>query len=298
MIQFTSHNGSWKHKSVRALVRAAGGGDPEEIIRAKTRQLVKAAKRMGWSGPPFNPLELASFRGILSRESPDLFSAEAQLTPMEGRQLLLEFNPDRSFGRRNFSISHEIVHTLFEDCYDMVHQRRANPGAFDPQNEVEHLCQVGAAEILMPQEDFAADIANLPFSMHAVPELARRYGASREATARRMLAVSGRTAALVFFSRRLKPREIRDNQGNAEPKMRILYVVPSVDFSVFLPPHKSVPDNSCVYNVREADEVASAVESWDISGFGLWHIEAMALRIPDGAPPNAPSAVAMILPNK
>lgn len=283
---------------MRALVRAAGGGDPEDIIRAKTKHLVQAAKRMGWSGPPYNPLELASFRGIRSQESTGLFSAEAQLTPMEGRQLLLEFNPARSFGRRNFSISHEIVHTLFDDCYDMIHQRQANPRTFDPQNEVEHLCQVGAAEILMPQEDFAADIANLPFSMHSVPELARRYGASREAAARRMLGVSGRTAALVFFSRRLKPREIRENTGKAEPKMRILYVVPSVDFNVFLPPHKSVPDHSCVNIVNEADEVASARESWSISGFGSWHIEAMSLRIPDGAGANAPSAIALILPNK
>jgi hypothetical protein len=298
MIQFTSHNGSWTHKSVRALVRAAGGGDPEEIIRAKTRQLVRAAKRQGWSGPPFDPLELASLRGILSRESPGLFSAEAQLTPMEGRQLLLEFNPDRSFGRRNFSISHEIVHTLFEDCYDMVHQRSANPRTFDPQHEVEHLCQVGAAEILMPQENFAADIASLPFSLRSVPELARRYGASREAAARRMLGISGRTAALVFLSRRLKPREIRSNQGDAKPKMRILYVVPSVDFSVFLPAHKSVPDDSCVYAVNEADEVASAIESWNISGFGSWHIEAMALPDLNGSASNAPTAVAMILPNK
>jgi len=297
MMQFPSHKSSWTHKSVRALVHAAGGGNPEEIIRRKSKALVHAAKRMGWSGPPYNPLELASFRGIRSQESTGLFSAEAQLTPMEGRQLLLEFNPDRSFGRRNFSISHEIVHTFFDDCYDMVHRRRANPRTFDPQNEVEHLCQVGAAEILMPEEDFAADIANLPFSMRSVPELARRYGASREAAARRMLAVSGRTAALVFFSRRLKPREIRDDQGNAEPKMRILYVVPSVDFNVFLPPHKSVPNHSCVGVVNEADEVASARESWDISGFGAWQIEAMALRIPGDAGPNTPSAVALILPN-
>jgi IrrE N-terminal-like domain len=288
----------WNHKSVRALVRTAGGGDPEEIIRLKSRELVAEAKAAGWSGPPFDPLQLASFRGITSRESTALFSAEAQLTPMEGNQLLLEFNPTRSSGRRNFSISHEIVHTLFEDCYEMVHQRKSNPKAFDPQQEVEHLCQVGAAEILMPYENFAADATKLPLSLGSVPELAKQYRASREAAARRLLRISGQTGALVFFSRRLKPREIRSGEP-AEPKMRILYVVPSGDFGVFLPPHKSVPDHSCVCKVDLPDETVAAREKWDIPRFGNWFIEAMALPIPDGTDdPDCPSAVALVLPNR
>lgn len=292
-----SHRHTWTHKSVRALVRAAGGGDPEEIIRSKSRALVAEAKAAGWSGPPFDPLALASYRGIMSRESPGLFSAEAQLTPMEGNQLLLEFNPSRSFGRRNFSISHEIAHTLFDDCYTMVHQRKSNPTSFDPQHEVEHLCQVGAAEILMPYEDFVVDAARFPLSLGSVPQLARQYRASREAAARRLLGVSGETGALVFFSRRLKPMEIRSGEI-ADPKMRILYVVPAGDFGMFLPQHKSVPDNSCVYAVGLPDETISAREKWDIPGFGNWFIEVMALPLPDGADQTSPSVVALILPNR
>jgi hypothetical protein len=282
---------------VRALLRKGGGGTPEDIIRSKSRQLVAKAKALGWDGPPFDPLLLASIQGILSRETRELFSAEAQLTPIEGRQLLLEFNPDRSTGRRNFSISHEIAHTFFEDCYEMVHQRRANPLTFDPQQEVEHLCQVGAAEILMPYEDFKMDAASLPLSLNSVSSLAQRYGASREATARRMLGVSGRTGALVFFSKRLKPSEVRSGTA-AEAKLRILYVVPFGDFSVFLPPHKSAPNNSCVCCVTSPDEVAAKNESWDIQGFDDWFVEAMALPIPLESGSEAPSVMALVLPRK
>lgn len=280
---------------MRALLRKGGGGTPEEIIRKKSRRLVAEAKAMGWAGPPFDPLMLASIQGILSRETRELFSAEAQLTPIEGRQLLLEFNPDRSTGRRNFSISHEIAHTFFEDCYEIVHQRKANPLTFDPQQEVEHLCQVGAAEILMPYEDFMTDAASLPLSLNSVQTLARRYGASREAAARRMLGVSGRTGALVFFSTRLKPSEIRSGVA-AEPKLRILYVVPSGDFSIFLPPHKSAPNDSCICCAILPDEVVAGKESWDIQGFDSLFVEAMALPIPLGAGPNTPCVMALVLP--
>lgn len=288
---------TWKHKSVRALLRKGGGGTPEDIIRRKSRQLVADAKAMGWDGPPFDPLQLASIQGILSRETPDLFSAEAQLTPIEGRQLLLEFNPDRSTGRRNFSISHEIAHTFFEDCYEMVHQRKANPLTFDPQHEVEHLCQVGAAEILMPYENFSTDAASLPLSLSSIPSLAQQYGASREATARRMLDVSGRTGALVFFSKRLKPSEIRSGVV-AQPKLRILYVAPFGDFSIFLPPHKSAPDESCVCRAVLPDDVIAGIESWDIPRFDDWSIEATALPIPFESGPDTPSVMALVLPGK
>jgi Zn-dependent peptidase ImmA (M78 family) len=300
----TATNGSarlWRHKSVRALVRSAGGGDPVEIIRTKSREVVAWAKRRGWNGPPFDPLMLASMRGIRTRKSTDLFSTDAQLTPMDGQQLLLEFNPDRAPGRKNYSISHELIHTFFEDCYEMVHQRKSDRAAFDPQKEVEHLCQVGAAEILMPEEDFALDLARLGFSLNAVSELCRLYEASREAVARRMLALTDQAAALVFFSRRLKPVEKKNARylnGRPKAKMRILYSVQTPDFAVFLPAHKSVPDESCVNAVIVADEVASGYEDWGVCDSGRWFVEAMALPVPDVTDESSPTAVALVLPDK
>jgi hypothetical protein len=298
MITLAPNRKIWRHKSVRALLREAGGSDPVEIIRSRTKEIVEWAKGKGWTGPPFNPLRLASLRGIRSRKSETLFSAEAQLTPMDGKQLLLEFNPDRPSGRKNYSISHELVHTLFDDCFEMVHHRKMNRAAFDPEQEIEHLCQVGAAEFLMPEGDFLADLEGLAFSLRSIAHLSLRYDASREAVARRMLALSGRTAALVFLSRRLKPIEIQANRIPVpEPKMRILYTVPTPDFPIFLPEHKSASDDSCVYRITAVDEVADGRECWNLPGFGQWSIEAMALPIPDDAGPSNPSILALIQPH-
>lgn len=300
MISVPANRRQWRHKSVRSLMRAAGSDDPVEIIRSKTKDVVKWAKSHGWGGPPFNPLELASLLGIRSRESQSLFSAEAQLTPMDGNQLLLEFNPDRSSGRKNYSIDHELVHTLFDDCFEMIHQRKANRSAFDPEQEVEHLCQVGAAEFLMPEDEFRQDLTGLPFSLSSITELRLRYDASREAVARRLLALGGRTAALAFLSLRLKPTEMRArpylNGAAPIPKMRILYTAQTPDFPVFLPEHKSASDDSCVYAVRTPDEVAEGVECWDAHRYEHWSVEATALPIPDPTDLSAPSVLALIQP--
>ena len=302
MIATNGNTRLWRHKSVRALIRSAGGGDPVEIIRSKSKEVVAWAKRLGWKGPPFDPLTLASLRGIRARESTDLFSAEAQLTPMDGQQLLLEFNPDRAPGRKNYSISHELIHTFFDDCFEMVHQRKSDRAAFDPQQEVEHLCQVGAAEILMPQEDFVLDLERLGLSLAGVSELCQRYEASREAIARRMLALTDKAAALVFFSRRLKPVEKKNggylNGQKPKEKMRILYSVQTPEFPAFLPAHKSVPDESCVNAAIVADEVASGYEDWGVRDSGRWFVEAMALPVPDATDETSASVVALVLPDK
>jgi hypothetical protein len=77
--------------------------------------------------------------------------------------------------------------------------------------------------------------------------------------------------------------------------MRIIYSVPSQGFPIYLPPHKSVPGDSCVNASTAIDFVASATEIWDLPGFGDWKIEAMRLPAPDGADDMVPSVAALIL---
>jgi len=225
----------WRHESVKALVRTGKGKEPEEIIREKARSLVVRAKSRGWTGPPYKPDVLASLCGIRCEGSTALFTSEAQLTPLPNRQLLLEFNPDRPEGRRNFSICHEIAHTFFDDCYEIVHHRRSTPDDYDPESEVELLCQIAAAELLMPLDDFQSDMASLPMSLRSVPSMMERYAASREAVLRRMISVVGLPCAIVFLSKRLSNTERRKKNARPlihdafeppKPKMRILYTVP------------------------------------------------------------------------
>ena len=71
----------------------------------------------------------------------------------------IEYNPNRPRERRRYSVAHEIAHTLFPDCAKRVRHRGSHhgkrPGSDDWQ--LEALCNIAAAEILMPV------VGTLPF---------------------------------------------------------------------------------------------------------------------------------------
>jgi hypothetical protein len=282
-------------------MKSAGCDNPELVVRDKAQALVEKAKSMGWSGPPFDPLILASLRGIHLRESTSLFTSEAQLVPIDGNQLLLEFNPDRPSGRKNYTIGHEIAHTFFDDCYEMVHQRTSGRRTSDPKDEIEHLCQVAAAEMVMPHEEFIAELGKLPCSLKAIFPLCDTFDVSREAAARRFLDLAGIKGALVFLSKRLKPVQMQSSAGEMEnllAKYRVLYTVPGHGFSCFIPKHKSVSDNSCIYSLENLDEMEEGFEDWGVRGLGSCLVEAILLPTPKDVEmdPDSPSAVALIRP--
>lgn len=289
---------SWTHPSVRALAANVGVDDPVVAIRQKAVDCIARARRFGWSGPPFCPQQLASILGIKCQPAAGLFSEEAQLSPRAGRQLLLEFNPDRPDGRRNYSICHEITHTFFDDCYDRVHFRKTNKRPrYGPEDEIELLCQIGAAELLMPATEFEADLETRAFCLETMLDLRTIYVASKEAVLRRMISLGGRTSAAVFLNRRNSPNEQkRVRAGAAIPmKMRIVYVATSDDFPVYLPKDKSVPDTSCVAYAEHVEMIQRANERWAIDGFGTWAIEAIRLNAPVNARETTPTVAALVV---
>jgi len=178
-----------------------------------------------------------------------------------------------------------------ETLITAVRYRERDRDRFDPEHELEYLCDVGAAEILLPAEEFESDLAVSGSTLRAVPALRERYQASREATVRRMVQMGSERTAAVFLEYRLKPSEKAAMRQLSfvgmheapQPKLRIAYVVPSERFTVFLPPHKSIPDESCVDLALETGEVETAEESWDVSELPPCLVEAMSMPPGDDA---------------
>lgn len=240
---------------------------------------------LGWSGPPFDPRVLASLRGI--RLLPERLAPghDAFIVPRESQQLEIVFDMTRPSTRQNFSICHEICHTLFPDCYEMIRHRFERRDRFDPDREVEYLCDVGAAEILLPEVEFTSDVERYGFGLDVVVALREQYQASREATIRRMVQLDRDRSAAVFLEERLKPSQVAARNQlsligkvvEPVPKLRIAYAVPSSAFTVFLPEHKSIPDDSCVYRAAISGVIERARERWDIPGLPVCTVEAMAM---------------------
>ncbi len=297
----------WTHEAVKELLKEFPGlKDPEEAVRQKARALVEEARGCHWSGPPFDPEMLASIRGITVVEGTPALGHDALIRPRAGHKLEIVWNPSPPPTRRRFSICHEIAHTLFPDAYDVVHYRDAQREKSDPHHELEALCDIAAAEFLLPLAEFKRDLKALGISLDTMDELRDRYEASREAVLLRMVAVTSKPIAIATLSWRHKPKEERAmRQGRfgfadaPRPKLRIDLMAQSDSFAgPRLPVHKSIPDESCAYKLLEigAPRSVSGIETWGTDRADLPECHVEAMRIPPG--PDGPDRIAVLLQPK
>lgn len=283
-------NRTWSHKSVLALLDSANAStDPETLIRDRARALVAQAIALRWPGPPFDPKILAGLRDITVESTDENFGAEARILGRPDGSLLIQYDPTKPAARINFSICHEITHTFFPDCFETTRNRH---GQYDHNYELECLCDLGAAELLMPHKSFERDLTSLGVSLNSVRELTVRYAASGEAVLIRIAQLSSNPCAVVFLSEKLKPVEERAAQTRefdfglpaVSPKLRVDYVRPTEAFKTFIPAHKSVPVDSVACRCLENGDIEEAIERWEIPGFGLWRVQAVRLPSFAGSP--------------
>lgn len=187
---------SWKSDSVRKMAR---GEDPIAAIMSRARRMVVKAMDDGWSGPPYEPTRLAEHLGMAVRQNEDV--PDARLVPGDGGRATVEYNPNRSKTRIRFSIAHEIAHTLFPDHAEKI-RNRSYDTALNTDQEVETLCNMAAAEILMPVDPDSDDnLGTIPLTMADIVHMRDRFGVSTEAM---MIRLAGITAhhAIIFCAAR------------------------------------------------------------------------------------------------
>ena len=107
----------WTNRSVIAL---SGELDPITEITRRARDVVLSAMEKGWTGPPYDPFILAHILGIPTVASDDIRDA---WVGYRNRQSIVEYSPDQPKALIRFPFAHEIGHTLFPDCADLVRNR-------------------------------------------------------------------------------------------------------------------------------------------------------------------------------
>lgn len=166
----------WTHKSVVKLMNESGYTDPISEVKNRARKTVLHALSRGWSGPPFDPIELARILGfdILPNDG----IADARTIPLGRNKFRIEYNPHQKTHRLNFSINHEIAHTFFSDCHEEIRNREEDP---DVNRQLEQLCNIGASELQLPFVIFPADAnAVKEITIESIIEKAQKYKASLE----------------------------------------------------------------------------------------------------------------------
>ena len=143
--RFRTTESTWSHPSVLGL---CGSQDPVEVIAHRARELVYSAIQKGWSGPPYDPFELADLLGM--HVAPCAEVVDARTLPGPRHSCRIEYNPSQPTGRARYSVAHEIAHTLFPDWAEHVRHRGGHQDARPDEWQLEMLCNVAAAELLMP----------------------------------------------------------------------------------------------------------------------------------------------------
>jgi IrrE N-terminal-like domain len=179
----------------------ADAGDPVAAIVERTNSLVLSAIEKGWNGPPFNTFELANILGFTVIPCEEI--RDARLVPLPNNRYQIEYNPNQSQARIRFSIAHEIMHTFFPDCRERVRNRTTQVHMVGTDWQLEMLCNVGAAELLMPMGSFP-QIGEAEFSIDTLLRLRERFQVSTEAILLRCAKLSRVSCAVFAASHQVK----------------------------------------------------------------------------------------------
>jgi hypothetical protein len=218
-----------------ARLESPGTPDAQLVIELAQRTLDELAMQ-----PPVSHEIIASMRDIAEIAEGDIPWAGCLVPGPAGLRMTLRRQDPA--GKKRFTAFHEVKHT-FMPGFAAVAQYRCDPAT--PPDEtpmrdlgIETLCDVGAAELLFPRAAFQADIAGNGATVQLVEDLANHYDASLEATARRLVSLHTEPTMLLILEPACKP-----SQPDADPALRVQSVKSNDRRRLYLPKHKSVPDD-------------------------------------------------------
>lgn len=244
----------WSHKSVIALIskyQNEVSGDPSEIIRVLARRLVLESLTSGWNGPPFDLFKLCQTLNI--NVLPSDLVIDARISIDSKGKYLIEYNPYQNQSRINFSLAHEIGHSLFDDCGETIRYRKKSLET--DSWELEFLCNIAAAEILLPYSVFYKDANNVQLSVDNLISLADKYKASLESVFIRLCEVSDKPCLALLTS------------FNGKDQLEVQYALSSKSCKLRKPKSRSIiPLASKAYDCIKAGWTSHQIESWPIYG--------------------------------
>ena len=244
---------TWQNSSVTAF---AAGFDPVKKMQQVASSVALEAIQNGWEGPPYDPFHLAEILKI--RVVPKEEVMDARIVPLSTGKFQIEFNPNRPKQRIRYSIAHEIAHTFFRDCAERVRYRsqdRTMPGEW----ELEMLCNVGAAELLMPTGSFS-ELKDRLVTVEDVLRLRKEYEVSVESLALRYIKVTDHPAAVFVASKKT---------NDPAERYHVDYGSSSRSWPIRLPTGMVLPERTIVGDCTAIGFTAKATETWKVGELAI-----------------------------
>lgn len=202
-MDFVTTNASWFDQ----VAVAEPSWSDEQVVRSICERLLDE----GQVAPPVDVELLASLCGIV--EVRQRLTGPSGMLVHTAKGWVASVLAQEGWERQRFTILHEGGHTMLPGFGRGGRFHRC-AGA---RTREEQLCDIAAAELLLPRRFFVGDLAATNVGLQAVEDLAGTYGASIQATALRAVDFADRPAALLVLSFGLKPVQ----QGRGEARLRI-----------------------------------------------------------------------------
>lgn len=241
----------WRHPSVLAF---AGNDNPVAKIISCARTLVLSVLQDAKDSTSVDPLSLAEAKRIPI--VPNEAITDARLVPIAADRGRIEYNPNRPRTRIRFSVAHELAHTFFDDCWQTVRNRESRSSYGPHEWELEMLCNIAAAELLMPIASFP-ELRNETLELDRLMSLRQRFQVSSEALLNRVARITNE-ACIVFAASRIE-------HGIHRRRYRVEYVIPSRSWRVGQP-SELLPTNSSVAECTAIGFTAKGIEEWPSIG--------------------------------
>lgn len=248
----------WTSATAEALMRETRQPDPVAAMVARADALLDEVQA---DGPPAPLPILASFQGIRAIESVDMVASGRLIIQSGGS--IIQVNRADSLVRRNFTIAHEIAHTLLPAATGRPRIiEDAHTGDYPRTDEEEHLCDIGASALLLPERWLRPAAAQQPASLASLQALARLFKASLEATTRALARLDVWPFALVFWApgwRKAERPAVTEGEA-IPPALRVTRAIAAPSFGMYIPRNKSAPEDTSIYRAYSTGEPTSGVD--------------------------------------
>jgi len=223
-------------------------------LREVENVLQEYARQLGGLSAPISIRQLASVRSIRDIVVSDSVDGDANLIPTNGG-FLLKVRKRQWRKRMRFSCAHEIAHTFFYDVSKPVPTR---PLGSLMSDEEEELCDIAAAELLMPSQlirRYTSRIKEKELTCKHILHLSDKFMVSQQSIARKLwkdLSLWSRTLIIGW----------RFSQNKKE--LKIDWFQKPREFRGFIPLSKRAHPQSLIYEALYRDEELLTREKLDI----------------------------------
>lgn len=222
------------------------------LIVERAKQLViRLIEDRGHDKPPFLSVEFARLQGIERIVKEDLGKTSAILLKLHDGYVI-KVNQNHNPARQNFSCAHEIGHLLFSELKLERYIQSIEYRTFNPQGEQkarakarEHLCDVAAAELLMPESVFSKYLSGFGVSINSIERLASVFEVSIQTAAIRIAEASVEPCLALLWQPwpRSKPKGLRLAVPRRSSRGKANY----------MPVHALAKSDSTLYRAYEHD---------------------------------------------